>query len=63
MMLRTNRWHFVIAVIGTLATLTIALPAEADPPTRRAVSLAYDWGGSSDVISLYKVPKGQPRPH
>jgi len=30
----------------------------ADPPPRQIVSFAYDWGGSSDVVTLYKVPKG-----
>ncbi|MFH1531123.1 MAG: hypothetical protein ABIK09_10385 [Pseudomonadota bacterium] len=48
----------IIGIVATLALVAIAAPVEAAPPHRRPVSFAYDWGGSSDVATIYKVPKG-----
>jgi len=48
----------MIGILATFALVAVAGPAEADPALRRSLSFAYDWGGSSDVVTLYKVPKG-----
>ena len=60
MSLRTRPRPRGVVVLGVLAALVVVAgaPALAGAPSRRPVSFAYDWGGSSDVISLYKVPKG-----
>ena len=47
-----------IVAVFTAMVLAAAAPAEAAAPARTPVSFAYDWGGSSDVITLYKVPMG-----
>ncbi len=55
-------WRRLAVIIGLLAGLVlVAAPTPAvagDPPARQTMSFAYDWGGNSDVITLYKVPKG-----
>ena len=60
MSLRTSPRNPAIVVVGILVTLVFAsaVPASAAPPVRSHLSFAYDWGGSSDVITLYKVPAG-----
>ena len=59
---RSSPRPVLILCIGALAILALAAgPALADPgpsSPRRPVSFAYDWGGNSDVVTLYKVPKG-----
>ena len=47
-----------ITVFGILAAVTRPAPAAAAEAARNPVSFAYDWGGSSDVVTLYRVPKG-----
>jgi len=49
-----------ISIVGVVAAVIFAgaASAEAGSPTRNLVSFAYDWGGSSDVITLYRVPEG-----
>ena len=53
-----RRLQTVLPILGILATFALASPVAADPPVRQLVSFAYDWGGSSDVVSIYKIPKG-----
>jgi hypothetical protein len=53
------RMAIVAGIFVILALVGAPAPVVAgDPPARQVVSFAYDWGGNSDVITLYKVPKG-----
>ena len=48
----------VFGILATAAGAAGAAPAAAAEAARHPVSFAYDWGGSSDVVTLYRVPKG-----
>ncbi|MBM4372843.1 MAG: hypothetical protein FJ098_14415 [Deltaproteobacteria bacterium] len=55
-----DRRFSMVSALMILAAAAVPGGASAGEPSapRRVVSFAHDWGGSSDVATLYRVPKG-----